>query len=173
MSDIEPTKIDHADQVGHAENVVSAEHVGLVGSLKVMGSGDRVTTIKDLTKNVVVLVALFAMIFNYIDNRHERTALKTQLQVVTDKLNANDQNVIAQLNCARRFQDQVDSTLTETVVTIGELVVAITQVEPGPDRVAAVAAKVTQLKVATTAARKAVVDKTAWNDALNPLPCPI
>ena len=185
MNEPNETSVERADNVGHADNVTSAEHVGLARTLEVHSNGtsyheNRIKQISDLTKNIIVIIALAVMIFNFVDKQsadrtvqRERTELRAQLQAVNDQLAAADQQAAERTLCARKHQDNVDKYTTETLVTIGELVVIITQIVPGPEREMAVTDKIAQLQAAISQVRAAIVAKGTYNDEGNPLPCPI
>lgn len=139
---------------------ISDEHVGLVHAVEMAASvgilkNSRLRAVADISSGFIVIIAL--LLTGY-------TLHSSDSQIKT----AGARNV-----CSGRYQDIVDEASNDTLTTIGELVVVITQVPPGPARETAVTAKVAQLGVANEQSRLAVKAKAEYNKAGRPLPCPL
>lgn len=122
----------------------------------------RRTATRDILLYVVALIALCNSLYAQV---HKASADKTNATAIAT-------NTARQL-CAGRYQDAVDQADTDRSAAIGELVVIITQIPPGPEREAAVGTTVTALDVANKQSKVAVTEKAKYNKDGRPLPCPI
>lgn len=162
--------VSRAENVHHADHVEHADRATIVGTVQMMevrtddqAAGiRRLQAIRDIAGFVVVIVA-FLVTFFVILNRTNQTNFNARLL----------QEASGHLTCSGRYQDVVDAASTETLITIGELVVVITQIPPGTEREQAVTNKIQELAKANEASRLAVNAKIQYNNADQPLPCPL
>lgn len=159
--------VENADHVHNAQNVISAEHVGLARQVTLMPDpADGKTQRRKLERDILFgMVVLIALLYSFYTGFHQDTTANQNADILNDNAERS--------RCVGLYQDGVDASSTQILIDIGDMVVIITQVQPGPDRQAAVEAKVAELGLDKEAARKAVNAKGAYNDADRPLPCPI
>lgn len=139
---------------------ISGEHADLVHAVEIAASvgtfrQSRLRSIADLASAVIVVIALSLTFYTLIskDTQVKETAARSL--------------------CIGRYQDTVDDTGLQVNLTIGGLVVAITQTAPGPEREQAVAAKIAQLAAVDERAIAALDAKRQYNETNRPLPCPL
>lgn len=113
--------------------------------------------IADITKNVIVLVSLLTLIVNFL------------VQNARADDTTHSERIIA---CSRQFQDRVNESSLNTTIALNDLVVAVAST-PTDTRQQRMDQTVAALTTTADLARRAVANKTAWNAAGNPLPCPI
>lgn len=178
----EPQKVEHVDHVEHLENaalVGRADHIGTVQTLEVHGEPirtvqvRRLAYIRDIAGLLTVVLALIALIVVMIDKNHNEGILRAELSSIAAERKASDARTASKLECTRRYQDRIDIGTENQLVSIGELVVVITKIPPGPEREAAVSGKIEQLDSVNQLTRQAINDKVTYNNAGNPLPCPL
>jgi type II secretory pathway pseudopilin PulG len=135
----------------------SGEHIGLIAAITDPPLGVSGKVLKLLRDIMFAAIVLLALVIGYVQSRRTaELAIESQQRLV----------------CAARYQDRVDSSTARVTTTIGEIVVIITT-EPPEKRGEAVDSKITELAQANIDVRKALADKSDYNDAGRPLPCPI
>lgn len=160
--------VEHADHVGTAGVVDSAEHVNLVSQISAVTDsfttlkGSRLRGIGAIAQAVVVVCALALTWFTIAAHAATETESKEQLR------HARDQQI-----CAGRYQDAVDAASTQITIYIGDILVTLAQQPAGPERSAAIAKVVVDIADADKASRAAVNAKAVYNAGDRPLPCPL
>lgn len=172
-------QVNHADVVHHADVADEVSHADRVGVVSLQGEPLRTNAtrrrqyVRDIARSLTVIFALLVVVVVIWDKNNNENRLEDQLTSLTNERKASDALATKKLECQRRFQDAIDSTTETQLVLMGEFLVAITQIPPGPDREVAVKDKIRDLDTTNQSARKAINDKIAYNNAGNPLPCPL
>lgn len=159
--------VEHADSVGNAQNVISAEHVGLARLVSIMPDpDDSKTQRRKLSRDILFGTVVFiALLYSFYTGFHQDATANENADLLHQNAERNQ--------CVGRFQDQVDAAGTKILIDIGDMLVIAIQQQPGPERTAAIEAKGAELGIDKEVARKAINDKGDYNDADRPLPCPI
>lgn len=159
--------VENADNVHNAQNVISAEHVGLARQVTLMTDpADGKTQRRKLERDILFgMVVLIALLYSFYTGFHQDSTANENADLLHQNADRNQ--------CVGRYQDQVDAAGTQITIDIGDMIVIITQIPTGPERQAAIEAKVAELAIHKEVARKAVNAKGDYNDADRPLPCPI
>ena len=153
----------HVEHTGTAQNVISAEHIGMVKGIEVMSDKTKRRQLtRDVLFAIVVLISLTQSLYVGIVKNTVVNDTGRLIRVNTER------NL-----CAGRYQDAVDAAEGARSSAIGRLIVIITQIPPGPEREAAVGSTIVELDTANTASDTAVTAKAAYNEAGRPLPCPL
>lgn len=158
----------HEEESNHKQvNVISSEHVGLASALLASQTPEDLKTkrrrySRDILFGVTVLISL---LFSFYVAVHKN--------ILDDKSDQLFKDGAARTICVGRYQDAVDAASTDTLATIGELVVIIVRTPPGTAREAAIGSKINELDKANDATRQAVNAKILYNNRDRPLPCPI
>lgn len=191
MSNLDPDvgrAVTNAEHVAHADHVDTSlqtevasvvGHANTISTVEVHGEPLRSNAvrklhyIREIASWVTVLCALVVMVFVIIDKNVNEDSARRDLDKFRSERATSDKLTADKLECTRRFQDHIDETTEGQLILIGEFVVVITQITPGPAREAAVKDKITELDRTNVAAREAVTAKIAYNNAGNPLPCPL
>lgn len=161
---------NEAGVVGHADRV---EHVDIHGEPLRTPSVRRLKYIRDIAASFTVLFALVVMVLVIVDKNANENGLRDQLNSLQAQRSASDRVTADKLVCVRRYQDIIDANTENQLVLIGEFLVIITQIPPGDERAAAVAAKIKELDQVNVASRKASKDKIDYVNGGQKLPCPI
>lgn len=183
--------VENAQLVNHAEHVQTSVHtdlatevlqartVGVVEKMEIHGEPLRSNAtrrrkyVRDIAQSFLSIFALAVMVTVIVDKNIKETDLRGQLRELESKRTAADVETAAKVECNRRYQDVIDAATETQLILIGEFLVVITQIPPGPERETAVADKIRILDQTNVDARKAVVAKINYNNAGNPLPCPL
>lgn len=167
--------VNHADTTAHVDNVERLDthddqptNVANVQNMNVQSSS-KWRAIADLGGIVTVLAALGITWLTLSAYSTETTKNRRLIENIAH----TDRNIDARRTCQALYQDAVDAANTLTLSTIGDLVVIISTVVPGPEREAAVQDNIAKLRTVANTARVAVAAKVAYNTAGGPLPCPI
>lgn len=133
----------------------------------------KLAIIREIAGICVVFFALMVMVIVIVDNNSEKDDLREQLRAFQLKQSTDKEIAEEKAECRRRYQALVDQYGDDQLILIGEFLVIITTIIPGPERQAAVTDKITELSEAIVLAREAAVNKIAYDNHDNPLPCPI
>lgn len=180
--------VTHSDQTDQAKGIDHATHVDNVQEMKVVNGTPPLTTtgralkyVQNSLLGVVVLIALLISLLAISDKNRsqdrfikESASNKALIQDLQAQLATASSTTSAQLVCSGRYQNAVESASANILTDIGDLVVILSTFAPtDPNRQAALDTNVTQLQTDTAISKKAVNDRIAYNNAGNPLPCPI
>jgi hypothetical protein len=102
--------------------------------------------------------------------------LSRQLSRATAQIESARQTSAERASCDRLFAETNDNSFKAYVSNIGDLIVIISTSPPQPgtpERDAAVAVGITELRGANAAFRAVADQHAQWLDAGQPLPCPI
>lgn len=159
--------VEHADSVQNAQNVISAEHVGLARSVtSTPDPADSKTARRKLLRDIEFgAIVLIALLYSFYTAFHQDTTANENAAAIRENAERNQ--------CVGHYQDGVDAAGTQILIDIGDILVILSQQPPGPERTAAIGAKITELGADKDTTKKAVKDKADYNDADRPLPCPI
>lgn len=176
---------EHVSHADHVDNAVQTEvaavvrHADNVGKVEVHGEPLRtpqvrkLQIIRDIAGLAVVLLALLVTSLVIINKNLTESDLRHQISLFEKDRVASDKLTAAKLECTRRYQDAIDASTENQLILIGEFLVTIVRIPPGPDREAAVMDKITALDETNAETRRAIEAKIDYNNAGNPLPCPL
>ena len=99
--------------------------------------------------------------------------LQADLETARAQLEANTDAIQAENECVQSFNTDTAFALAEYLATLGDLVVTISTVIPGPEREAAVTANITLLAQRIAEYRHVVAQRVAWDEANRPTECPV
>lgn len=159
--------VEHADSVQNAQNVISAEHVGLARSVTSTpdpadGKTARRKLLRDIEFGAIVLIAL---LYSFYTAFHQDSTANENAAAIHENADRNQ--------CVGHYQDGVDAAGTRILIDIGDILVILSQQPPSPERTTAIQAQIDQIGIDKDDARRAVKAKADYNDADRPLPCPI
>ncbi len=140
----------------------------------------KLTAVRDLIYGGIVVVALALATYVIFDRNSESQengkridALTVELDNARQLLLANSEKTKDILDCQAKFDAKLRALSFEPVASIGDLVVAISTIVPGPERVAAVAVSIQELSQHIAETRTAIADLDEWNNSPDQLPCPL
>jgi len=162
--------VEHAELVSHTEKV---EHVEVHGEPLRSDKERRLSHLRDIARTAVIFFALLVMIVVIFDKNANENNLKHQLEQFQSARAESDKVTAAKLDCVRRFTDVTDTYRSKQLVLISDFLIIITQIPPGPDRVAAVNDKITELDKTNNEAKAAIAAKVDYTNSGNQLPCPL
>ena len=162
--------VEHAEIVSRTEKV---EHVEVHGEPLRSDKERRLSHLRDIARTAVMFFALLVMIVVIFDKNANENKLEKQLTELRSSRVEADKVTSAKLDCVRRYTDITDTYRSKQLVLISDFLIAITQIPPGPDRVAAVNEKITELEDTNEEAKAAIASKINYTNSGNKLPCPI
>lgn len=174
--------IQHVDVVTNAQKIDIAtvvSHADQIGLVEVHGEPIRsdltrkLSYIRAIARNVVTFLALAVMLIVIYDKNANENELEQQLNTFRSERAASDAVTAKKLECVRRYTDVRDANTEKQLVLIGEFLVIITRIPPGPEREAAVKGKSDELDETNIATRKAIRAKIDYTNKGDPLPCPL
>lgn len=164
------TNVEHAELVSHTDKV---EHVEVHGEPLRTEKTRKLAYLRDISRTLVIFFALLVMIIVIYDKNSSENALEAELKDFRSARVTADKTAADKLDCVRRYTDVTDTYRSKQLVLISDFLIIITQIPPGPERVAAVNSKITELKKTNDEAKAAIDAKVIYNNSGSKLPCPL
>ena len=164
------TNVEHAELVSHTDKI---EHVEVHGEPLKSDKERRLMYWSNISRTAVMFFSLLVMIVVIFDKNASENDLRKQLSEFQSARAESDKITAQKLDCVRRYTDVTDTYRSKQLVLISDFLIIITQIPPGPDRIAAVNDKITELDKTNTEAKAAIAAKVDYTNSGNQLPCPL